>query len=101
MMSSSSAMSVPAHPEPAEDEPTAVDHGHPGQEPAVEGAYPGFRIAERADRKRTENSRRIGANPDQAAIARQEIGRDIAGEYHRTPRDHHEAGEIINPRLAN
>src|SRR5882724_6815702 len=36
MISSSSAMSAPAHPEPDKDEPATVDDGHPQIEP---GAY--------------------------------------------------------------
>src|SRR5713226_1771896 len=35
-MSSSSAMSAPAHPEPAEDQPAAVDHRHPRLEPVTD-----------------------------------------------------------------
>src|SRR5216684_6171948 len=171
MMSSSSAIALaPAHPEPAEDEPAAIDESHPQgkrladvevadqrqhgdtganrdkgvadpearnrieqheinrpersllarrkmaehvraevsegkeqqerhQHPGIEGthAHPG--IADNADRKQTDDARNIDGNPDVAAIARPEPGRDIAGEHQHAPQHHDQAVEIVDPRL--
>src|SRR5947209_10210393 len=81
MMSSSSVMaSIPAHPGPAENEPAAIDHGHPQIEPAA-----GEEITGRGQRGDAEADRHKGMSEPQAgdAVGQHEIDRPERAELAR------------------
>src|SRR5690349_15024951 len=69
------------------------------QGPEIEGANACLAISEGADRKRSRDARDIQRGPEIAGLARQQKRGEIAGKYQRTPHDHHQAGEIVDPRL--
>src|ERR1700712_2525674 len=90
MMSSSSAMSAPAHPEPDEDEPAAVDDGDPQIEP---GAYK--EIADQRQRRQSEaEGHERGAEPEAGdGVAHHGIERPERGELARVEVTQHDAEE--------
>src|SRR5437762_10926062 len=69
-----------------------------GQHPDVEGPHTGAGVVQGADREQTSDADDIDRDPDVAAIARPEPGRDVAGEHQYAPQYHDLAVEIVHLR---
>src|SRR5271168_77210 len=92
MMSSSSATgSAPSHPEAAEDESAAIDHGHPRLEPVADEE-----IADQGQRDDTETDRDKGRSDPQPdhAVDQHEIDRPERPHLTRRKMAEHAGAEI-------
>src|SRR5450432_2874301 len=113
MMSSSSAIAlIPAHPEPAEDQPAAIDEGNPQRErPADE------EIADQRKRRDAEADRDEGIaepqardrieqheidRPERSLLARGEMAEHIGAEISEREEqyEHHERPEVEGPNAS-
>src|SRR4030088_1381606 len=71
------------------------------ERPDIEASRASPCITRSADGKRARDSRNIDRGPGITGVARRQIGREIADKRQRAPQDQYQAGEIVDPRLAN
>src|SRR3979409_645569 len=71
------------------------------ERPDIEAARAGPCITRSADGKRACDSRNIDRGPGITGVARRQVSREITDKRQRAPQDQHQAGEIVDPGLAN